>query len=137
MNVENVTKLRDHLVNLKEMTNSKLFKMEEYICSANDDSKLGPITPKHLKEHKCKTAACLAGWSFYLYRNSELSLDDVMSTSNTYIISMATFWLELEADEAIKWFHGKWSRKDLPNITIDDAIKFLNRQLEKAKKDVR
>jgi hypothetical protein len=130
MNAVNVRRLRDHLVALRDSGRSERFNMAGWLGTdpaltnvALAEAALGPIDrePAH-----CGTAACLAGWAQLLGAQTE-------EERAMPVADFAARWLGLNFWFQCGWFYGLWAGCDkgrsLEDITLDEAIAFLDRQV--------
>lgn len=141
MNVDNVKKLYNHLVYLKAKGEDRLFRMENYLTDLREMPKpkrkyhypgTTIVTKEKIETYSCKTAACIAGWSYYLLNNNRIESNKHLSTND--IIEYAKEWLGLTQCQANYWFNGFWKPHiAIENITLDDAIEFLKSRLDKEK----
>jgi hypothetical protein len=141
-NFENIAKLRDHLVTLRDIDRSDKFNMSSWVerngyrsniiadlrrilaiegLPTNDDTLISPYT--------CKTVACLAGHTCMIFEAPE----------KRSIPTEAQKILGLRLAEAHYMFYGCWANQDgdplinAQQITIDEAILYLNKVLDERK----
>lgn len=150
MNVTKMIELRDVLVKLDRLHAGDHFTMsvfygtiEEdfdgnkyfYEPSMTTDALHQAITTVKTTElddpFKCPAACCLAGWACAI-NSGEFPLEKKWVPEVD-----ARDILELDADEASHMFYGKWhpdmhwsSEFDLDDITLEDAIKYLDAVIE-------
>lgn len=130
MNVENMTKLRDHLVWLRDNERRDKFCMGAWIdhpaCSGfgHGVTSIGELEAEIGGDHvispfECQTVACLAGHAALL--GGARADDDIEE--------FAALWLGLSTRSGFYLFHGKWIDRRLDDITIDEAIDHLTSML--------
>lgn len=132
MNVENMTKLRDHLVWLRDNDKAYKFAMNRWLglrdhpaapaCSSIGEFDWWLGGEEVISATECGTVACLAGHTALLFG----------ADPGDYVDEFAREVLGLETWEAATLFYGKWSEHQLDDITLDDAIEHLTSLLEGA-----
>lgn len=128
MNIENVTKLRDHLIRLRDgkVKGAPQWNMGMWFAgtkAGNGWHASGMANAAEFNEnHWCGTAACMAGHAQFL----------LAKTGKDYEMRADAFAqqaLGLGRLQSEEWFMGHWTRKCIDEITIDDAIDFLAKKL--------
>lgn len=119
-NIINVMTLRDHLswLNKKESKPEVGFNMGTYYSSAgNHPDKSG---------HDCKTVCCLAGHAFLLSQTEKL--ERWVESENNF--TNVRQWLGLSNIELSYLYSGKFGKKGITKITLDDTIAELDFMIE-------
>lgn len=131
MNIENMTKLRDHLQWLVDNDKTYKFNMSNWLgyrigdnCVEEDISIGGLIEGVKESEgiditvspYECGTVACLAGHAALIGGAKE----------GDSVREFAADWLGIDVDDRYSLFMGVWSGKQMNDITIEDAINHLN-----------
>jgi hypothetical protein len=129
MNIDNVGVVLDHLVKLRDSGMESRFNMRTY---ADADGKqfeciqdmeyfdLGRVNPDPTVD--CGSTLCIAGWT-------QLLLAKTRHDRAEHAEDFARRVLGLSWGEAVFWFCGQWTYKPLVDITLDDAIGFLDARI--------
>lgn len=133
-NFENIAKLRDHLVKLRESGREDKFDMTDWLYDLEQGQSIDDLGDAANPE--CGTAACLAGHVVVLNK-----------AFGAHVSDYATVWLglssypserdprEFGSSEEGHVFYGHWRRNyfgsGLESITLADAIEYLNLALER------
>jgi len=140
MNRENMTKLRDHLVWLKENGKEQKFGMADYIHHPGLPYQVfawyelrDKLPDETISPYECKAVACLAGFA------AMLAGEPPEAQRAQIFEAQAQDWLGLTHNEAQNLFMGYWAgcdanRDDLAKITLEQAIVHLNKVLEDPEK---
>lgn len=135
MNKKNVKKLRETLIAVADGPYPNRFAMRDYFDYYKNGDSFNPQHRGFFKnenyfdpnpEH-CGCAACLGGWAALL--NPDFSAKDYMNGRGKVALLSADY-LGLTANEAEFMFMGKWTNKYLDEITIDDAIDYLEKVIK-------
>lgn len=135
MNIDRITKLRDHLVWLKENDKTYKFDMSYFITHCDHSVSLDQSTLRQtydayginepISPYQCGTVACLAGHTALLFN------DDVSSLRGVDVEDNARYTLDLTEDESCYMFFGYWHEtRQLCDITIDETIEYLTRVID-------
>ncbi len=129
MNVENMKRLVEHL---ESPDNPIRFRMNSYF-SHNGCAVKGKVEILDVvEEHACGTVACLGGHAAYLAWKEgdkdyvrDIKSKDFVSDDLIDVYYTARRWLGLTGAQAYSMFLGRWSHKELHQITMEDAIDHL------------
>lgn len=94
-------------------------------------------------QHRCNTAACLAGWAIYLFATAEEKKDIQKDILHWYPSSLADKYLQLGFDGDGYWVdrYGRnspyvdpdaYKRETLIDVTRQDVIDYLEKRLAEA-----
>jgi hypothetical protein len=126
-NFEKIAALRDHLVWLRSENLERKFNMEHWLTYNGQ----GACTVRHLKDkcpedtivshRECGTVACLAGHIALMEGVPEHAYVEVFASDILGLNSLTR--------EDYFMFQGDWSTKPIDEITLDDAIEYLDKVL--------
>lgn len=132
MNIENMTKLRDHLQWLLENDRDYKFDMGNWLdhntktCAAGNVNDLRENLrleglPTTISPTECGTTACIAGHAALIGG----------ADKDEFVYTFAAEWLGLDEEDAYELFMGHWSDDEL-DATLPEAIAHLTSLLESA-----
>lgn len=124
MNIKNVRKLRDLLREVAEK-NPRRFFMAGWFGRRGFASSVDEIARMYPSPDKCGTAACMAGWAQAAFANGE-------DERTRHCSHFARDFCGIDCYQEYSWFRGRWSAKDLKDITATEAADFLTERLRVA-----
>jgi len=122
MNIKNARRLRERLI---DSDNPVGFDMGDWFSHNDEPLNFEPCVMDAVTNHACGTVACIAGHA------AILSWQDKKSVKDNVRDTAASF-LGLDRLSAQRLFLGMWSRKNMVDITIEEAITQLDRLILKA-----
>ena len=110
MNFEKLQIVRDTIA-----SNPEHFNMEDFFGTISNDAKMPNCAGEYLTT--CGTVACIAGYTVAIFEPNNYIFDIAKTAGNI---------LEISNQEADYIFLGHWSLNNLPDISVEETLWYLD-----------